>query len=96
MQFRRRRSAVRWPPKDGQPKPTLAMSLFANNERCAGRVDGRPGRTEADDDVASFERRCVDVPICGLASPNVEVSRSRKQAKLACGCRLDCGLGYGA
>ena len=36
------------------------------------------------------------VQVIVLMKPNVEVSRSRKQAKLACGCRLHCGLGYGA
>ena len=35
---------------------------------------------------------CISIGV----RPNVEVSRNRKQAKLACGCRLDCGLGYGA
>ena len=45
-------ATARWPPKDGQPVVTAEVRLFAGNERCADRVDGRPRQTEADDNVA--------------------------------------------
>ena len=45
---------------------TVEVRLFAGDERCADRVDGRPRQTEGDDNVASIAGRWVDVHICGL------------------------------
>ncbi len=81
METRRRRARVRWPPKDGQPRPTAEVSLFEDHERCADRVDGRPVQTEANGDVANVAARYADTRICGLRALTFDMRGGTKGAK---------------
>ncbi len=68
---------------------TAEVRLFAGNERCADRVDGRHRQTEADGSVASIVGRWVDVRICGLRALTFDMRGGRQLAKPDVGRPLD-------